>query len=683
RRESISLLSGWQGRVYADNAFLRPEVSQLMLDNGAEYVGYGFFPQNIVDSPLGESVQDTKNEMASFTGGFSHDFTNGFLEDWSVQGYYQYGKNVQDFITLNGVRTDRLQLAMDAVADPVTGQPICRVNLPQFTGPISEGGNGGLFADCVPLNTFGGIGNMSRGAADYVMDRDNKVARQFTHQDMAELVLSGPLSEGFGAGPIDAAFGVSYRKEEFRQYTLDESDEYPAQVDGTLLSDLGLLDPGLRGLVEQAAGGPAGVRFVPAGYRGDSNSSAVLFSSLRSMVGSYDVKEAFAEFNVPLLAGLPFMDSLESSLAARWADYEGSGDIWAWKVGLNWTINDELRVRATSSRDVRAASLRERFDQTRGGVNVRNPWDNGALVSAASLSGGNPNVTPEEADTLTAGIVYQPNWLDGFSASLDWYSIDINDAIAQLTAQQIVDNCRGGDLTLCQYVITPNGPITNPTGNDFRQIDRVDSLFINLANQRIEGLDVELRYRTDIDLLGGGAERLSWRFLASYLGENSTQNPGAVRDERVGQLGTGFALPENKVTTSLTYMNGPYTAFLQARWIDGGILDRTYMESNVAIPASQRPADSFLSLCNNGATICTIDDNSIPSIVYWDARFGANLGREENLEIFLNINNLLDKEPPIAPGTIGRTGVGTGVGGLYDILGRNYTLGFNYEFAGF
>ena len=698
RRESISLLLGWVGRVYPDNAFLSPEASQLLLDNGITNdggysatgqplggIGYGYFPRNIVDSPLGESVQDTENTTWSYTAGFDHEISGGWLDGWGVEGYYQYGENEQDFNTINGVRVDRMQMAIDAVRHPSTGEIICRVNHPDFTAPIDEGGNGGIFSDCVPMNTFGGAFNTSQAAADYIMDRDNKTARQWTDQHMFELVTSGQVWEGFGAGSVDAAFGLSYRKETFNQRTLDPSDEFPAQVDGTLLSDLGILPPGVRGVIPEGRNvidgynGIPGLRFVPNGYTGDNNSSAVLFSSLREFGGSYDVKELFAEFNVPLITGAPLVDYLETSLAARWADYEGSGEIWAWKVGLNWTMTDELRVRATTSRDIRAATLRERFDQTRGGINVRNPWDNNTQVSAASLSGGNPNVAPEEADTLTAGIIYQPAWLQGFSASVDWYDIDVSQALAQLSSQNIVDGCRGGDLSLCQYVITPNGAVTNPTSNDFRAIDRVEALFINLQNQRINGVDVEMRYTMDLNLFGNNAEALSWRFLYSNLGENSIRTPGGSKDDRAGQIGS-FGFAENKVTTSLTYTNGPFAGFLQARWTDGGVLDRTFLESDSPVPASVRGAGSNLAVCDNGANICTIDDNSIPSIVYWDARFSGNFGERENLEVYLNINNLFDKEPIHTPGTVGRTGVGVGISSLYDILGRRYTLGVNYEF---
>ena len=692
RRESISLLSQWQGRIYADNVFLDPSLQANIAANGStgdpsgiRYVGYGYFPPDNPDTPLGDSRQETNNTTDSWTLGFRRSFSgDGAFDGWKLQGYYQYGKNVQDFKTVNGVRVDRLQFAMDAVAGP-NGQPICRVNLPQFTGPIASGGNGGVFGDCVPLDTFGGVVNITPQAADYIMDRNNKIARQWTDQSVAEVVMSGNPWKGFGAGPIGAAFGASWREEKFDQRTLDPSDEFPAQVDGTLLSDLGLLPVGLRGVVPQGGGpscpgtGIPGLRFVPSGYCGDQNSSSVLFSSLRAFGGRYDVSEAFGEFDIPVVKGARAANYLDLSAAARWADYSGSGEIWAWKYGVNWSIIEQVRLRATQSRDVRAATLRERYDQTRGGINVRNPWQNNQLVSAASLSGGNPNVEPEAADTTTAGVVFRPKRAANLQMSLDWYSIDIDGALAQLNSQNIVDGCYRGDLSLCQFVISGAGPVTDPSTTVPIPIDRVESLFINLAKQRVRGLDFEMNYNVQFNALGGSS--LGWRFLASKLAENSIQTKGSpVVDDRAGQIG-GLPLPKNRITTSLTYTVGRFSTTLQSRWIDGGLLDRTFLESATAIPASQRPAGSVLALCNNGAVICTIDDNHLPSKTYFDARFAARLGQGGRMEVFANINNLLDEDPVIAPGAVGRTGVGIGVStSLYDILGRRYNVGVNYKF---
>ncbi len=495
-----------------------------------QYVGFGFFGLDTPDTPLGDTRQITDNRMKSGTIGMKTDFRSGFLDGWHMSAYYQYGENRQDFNTHNGIRTDRLPLALDVVAD-ASGKPVCRVSLPQFDPR-------GIFKDCVPVNLFGGLDNLSPQAVAWIRD-DNKTARQWTDQHVGEIVLDGTLWERgfFGAGPLAGAFGVSYRKDSLEQKTLEAGDEFPALPDGTLLSDLGVLPASLRGVVPQGENGGVpgyngipGLRFVPTGFKGDGNSSAVQFSSLRAIAGGYSVKEAFTELNIPVLKDAPFAKSLTFNTAARWASYSGSGSIWAWKLGGNWSITDSFRLRATQSRDVRAATLQERFDQTRGGVNVQDPANNNVTVTTASFSGGNPTVAPEEADTTTVGFVYQPAALDGFAMSVDWYRIDITDAIGQLTSQDVVSGCFRGDQLLCSFVQRRDGA---PNG----AIDRVDNLFINLANQLIEGVDLETSYRRNFSLLGGGAESVTWRFYATYLGENSIQNKGAVRDEPRGAGG--------------------------------------------------------------------------------------------------------------------------------------------------
>lgn len=657
RRESVALLSVWQGRIYSDNAYLPTALAtqmQTALPANRQYLGFGSFLPNVPESPLGESRQVADNEMLSGTAGFTTKFGDGALDGWRLDGYYQYGKNTQDFIAQNGIRTDRLPMALDAVRD-TSGRIVCRVSLPQF----DPAGN---FSDCVPINLFGGTANITPEMAAWVVD-DGKVARQETDQHAAELVMSGDLFDGWGAGPIGSAFGLSYRKDSLDQSTLDPSDEFPALPDGTLLSELGIHPDGLRGVVAQRTTaypgfpgyfGIPGLRHVPGGFEGDSNSSTVLFSSLRTISGSSNVKEVFAEFNVPLLKDVFLAQNLELNAAARWADYSGSGGIWAWKLGGSWQMNDELRFRATASRDVRAATLQERFDQTRGGVNVQDPANGGITVTTASLSGGNPAVQPETANTLTAGIVYQPAFIEGFAASLDWYSIDIDDAIGQLTAQNIVTGCYIGDAALCPYVIRrdnlPNGVI-----------DRVENIFINLANQKISGIDLETTYARNLDLFGGGPELITWRLFATYLDENSIQNRGAVRDERAGQVGGAFALPEYRVTTNVNYRNGPFSVFLQGRWLDGGSLDRLKVESTTNVPAS-------------------IEDNSVPSVFYMDANLSFYMGADDNLELYLNATNLLDRTPPYAPGIVGRTGTTSFNPAMHDVVGRRVALGVNYRF---
>jgi outer membrane receptor protein involved in Fe transport len=668
RRESIALVSAnvWQGRVFADNAYLPTNVRDMIntltpasratpATGNQRWADMSVFIPDTPDNPIGDTRQDTANTLNSVTLGF-----NWKVAEWNVDGYVQRGRNRQDFNTINGIRVDRLFLALDAVRDP-SGNIVCRAALPTNDPQ-------GYFRGCQPVNLFGGAGTLSPEAAAWIRD-DYKVASQWIEQTVAELSTSGSLGFGLPAGEISTAFGVAYREDKLNQRTVDPSDEYPALQDGRLLSSLGLMAPGLRGIVPEQGCTPAsngsfgirGLRFVPTSYCGDGNSSVVQFSSLRTISGSSNVKEAFAEFQIPLLKDIPFIQRLETNLAARWADYSGSGNVWAYKGGLSWEINDQLRVRGTRSRDVRAANLRDRFDQTRGGFTVTDRINPATprTVSGTSFSGGNPDVEPEEADTTTVGFVYQPSFLEGFQASVDWYNIEIKGAIAQLSSQQLVDRCLSGDPSLCQYVIrAPN--------NDIVQID---SLFINLNSQKIEGVDLEFSYRKALALFGGGPEQLTARLFGTRALHNQIISPTGVVDEIAGQVngaalgGYTFGGPKWRASAILGYSNGPYSVTVIERYIGDGVLDRTLRESTVAIPG-----------------VTTIDDNHVGSVLYTDVTLGFAPEQFEGLRVYGTVTNLLDRAPPQAPPAIGRTGILDLNGGVHDVLGRRYVLGVEYKF---
>jgi iron complex outermembrane receptor protein len=677
RRESVALVSAnvWQGRIFSNNAFLTPAL-QTQIFNGTpaartstdnttgvaeqvRWADFSVFLPDTPDNPIGDTRQTTANSMRSVTLGFTTKFAGNFLKDWNLDGYVQQGDNRQDFNTINGIRVDRLFLALDAVRDP-NGNIVCRAALPQYDP-------NGYFSDCVPINLLGGTSTVSAEAAAYIRD-DYKVASQWIEQTVSELTLSGDLGFGLPAGTIASAFGVAYRKDELSQRTVNPADEYPALPDDTLMSDLGLIPAGLRGIVPATGGCPGattitgvpGLRFVPNSYCGDNNSSAVQFSSLRTIAGSSNVKEAFTEFQIPLLKDIPFAQRLESNIAARWADYSGSGEVWAWKGGLSWELNDQIRVRATRSRDVRAANLRDRFDQTRGGFTVTDRAKTPPqTVSGTSFSGGNPTVAPEEADTTTVGFVLQPSFLDGFQASVDWYKIDIQDAISQLNAQTLVDRCVAGDAFLCQFVQrAANGDII-----------QIDSLFINLNTQKIEGVDIELSYRSTLELFGGGAEQLSARLFGTRLMHNSIQAPGGAVDEIAGQVlgsvqgGNTVGGPKWKASAILGYSNGPFSGSLIGRYIGGGILDRTLVESDTRITG-----------------VTTIDDNHVGSVFYTDVSLSFSPTSLEGLRVYGTATNLFDRAPPQAPNAIGRTGVLDLPTTIHDVIGRRYVIGAEYAF---
>jgi iron complex outermembrane receptor protein len=652
RRENISFILTWGPRIFSDNAYLPPDLAAQIEAGGGSLtpntdyprsIGYALFGINDGKSGLPDVRQITKNELFSGTVGFEAQLDReGFLDGWRINAYYQRGRNEQAFDTDNGIRVDRIPLALDAVVDPNTNEIVC------YSALV----NPAVFGDCVPMNIFGGLHNLTPEAIAYIVD-DYKSAVQDTTQDFAEFVMTGDLWDGWGAGPISGAFGASYRREKLDQSTPDPTDEFPATPSGVLLSDLGVLPEGVRGLIPQhQPGGILGVRNVPPGFTGDANSSSVTFSSLRAISGGYDVRDVFGEINLPIVANARWANQFDISTAARWADYSGSGEIWAGKVGINWQVTDAVRLRATQSRDVRAATLRERFDQTRGGVTVNDPILGGS-ISTASFSGGNENVNPEKADTTTAGIVFQPRGVRGLSVSFDWYEIEINDAIAQLASQAVVNACVPTNQSLCEFV--HRDPINN-------QIVRVDNLFINLQRQIIEGADLELAYSFGDFALRGFVTRLM---------ENSVQSPGGPVDDRAGDIGGANAgLPDLKATVNLTWSRGPFSLFVQERYIGGGKLDRFLIEGD----------RTLIQQLGLPSTYSTIDDNSIDSTYYTDVGIRFAFGRDDAWEIFGNINNLFDQEPRATAQILGRAGVNEFNDGLYDVLGRRMVVGARLSF---
>ena len=670
RFQNVALVSTWASRIYADNAFLPSSISSLITqygsggtavaDGGSKYVTATVFLPALESDRGGDHILDTGNKLTSYTAG-----VNSKVGNWSINAYAQHGQNYQVYDAYNLPRVDRLQVAMDAVKD-ASGKIVCRASLPQFDP-------NGYWKDCVPVNLLGGSATLSQQGAAYI-SQPFKHAYALVDQDLAELSASGSLGFGLPAGEIFAAVGANWRREKFEQGTPNPADEYPALPDGRLLKDLGIGD-GTRGIVPQygctagtvpVAGGVPGLRFAASGFCGASNSSVIQFSSQRAIEGSESVKEGFAEFQIPVLADLPAVQRLDTNWAVRFADYAGAGQVWAWKAGLSWKLNDQIRVRATRSRDVRAPNLRDRFDQTLGGVNAtdRNSKLTAPIpYSVIGFSGGNPNLKPEEADTTTAGIVIQPSFLDGFQASVDWYKVSISGAIAQLSGQTIVDQCNAGDASLCQYVLRNTNTTQNPLGD----ITQINTYFLNLNKEIYQGVDAELGWRKSLTLLGGGPEAVTVRVFATHYLTVQQLPPeligtGGVRTR--GPTIDNITTTPDAATAILGYRNGDYSVSLLERYTGSRKINRLYEESTVNAPIV------------TGNT--TVDDNSLSAAFTTDLSLGWSPSKFEGLRLYSTVTNLFNKEPQISPGTGGRTGFGFGVAG--DSIGRRYVAGVQYKF---
>ncbi|HWK54252.1 MAG TPA: TonB-dependent receptor, partial [Hyphomicrobiales bacterium] len=543
-------------------------------------------------------------------------------------------------------RTDRFFLAMDAVRHPVTGAIMCNVTLhnpskaqlaeamqgvpvstttPPLTTFVDSPVGPGSIENCVPLNIFG-HGHASQEAIDYLVD--DKFGRRRLGQHFAELLLTGELFDGIGAGPVSFASGLTYRKENFYQFAFEAGQSIPFE----------------RGMVNVPA---LGIRGIPDGFAGGGALELNQFSGTGQAHGGFDVWEIFGELNVPLWESASGEQKLGSNLAYRSSDYSLSGRVNSWKLGLDFTVFDDLRLRATKSRDVREPSLAEQFEIGGGGGSVNDPMFDGAFFAITSLSANNPNLEPEIADTTTAGFVYQPtfaDWVDGLQVSADWYEIDVSGAVGQLGPQRIVDGCYYDDNPqLCALVFR-----NASTGI----IDRVMNQRLNIAAARTAGVDLEMQYRFETDFFADEAESWTVRALAGYLMENSDTPFQGTKQDQVG----GLNRPEWTAVLTANYQVGPWGVRVQQRYFDKTKINVAWVEG-VDVDDNWTASQSItnLSLSYNGET----------AGANWVASF--------------NVTNLFDRDPPVVPSLTQRGGF-QAVSPNYDIFGRRYQLNLNMNF---
>jgi iron complex outermembrane receptor protein len=471
-------------------------------------------------------------------------------QTWTWNAYYEYGL-VRHLNTLsNVVNNNNYALSLDSVVSPATGAPVCRSTL---TSPTDG---------CVPIDIFGS-GSPSAAALRYVTGQERTLT--YNTQNVVSASIQGePFSTW--AGPVSVAGGAEYR-----------SDSVDSKVDAA-----------------QEAGD-------------------YLIGDGKSFSGSDSVGEGFIETVVPLLSHQAFAKALDLDLAARFTDYSSSGYVTTWKVGLSYAVNDELRFRVTRSADIRAPNLSELY-QT-GSINFASVTDpaSGQTSLIQNPAPPNANLKPEKADTLTVGLVYQPSWLHGLSASVDYYDIDLKSVISQLNPQDVVDRCGAGDGSLCSFTSR------DPTG----AITQVATPYINLSEFHTRGVDVEVSDRiqlSDINTRLPGA--LTLRLLANYVdtfsasdGVTTVDEAGAVGAVNLpSNIGATEGVPHWRGNLSETYDNGPLTLYLEERYVGGGKLDNLYGPDDV--PDNKSPDRIYV----NGSVQYTVyKPVRSPASVLWTA----------------------------------------------------------------
>ncbi|MEJ1964875.1 MAG: TonB-dependent receptor [Gammaproteobacteria bacterium] len=419
------------------------------------------------------------------------------------------------------------------------------------------------------------------------------------------------------------------------------------------------------------------------------------------VAGTNDVKEVFGELLLPLLKDLPGIQKLELDVAYRFSDYNHSGGASTYKADVNWAIVDPVRIRAGYQRAVRAPNVVEQFgpptlvfdsavdacqsNVTASYANIAsNP--NRAKVQAlcrslmaagappitdpvgdpsglnnyiGSNSGalnsyprGNPDLSPEKADTYTAGVVFSPTWdlpLNArFTTSLDYYKIDIKGAIGYINANLSYQLCFNANGTS-----NPTYDVTNPYCQTIgRNHDSgtqgvpsgVFSLYLNQGSILTSGVDLQSDLKFNA---GPGVAGVN--LVVNYLDSFKRRvGPGAPELDYTGFAGGYY---EWKSYMNFTYAVGPVSGGLRWRHLP-----------------SVKPQDYLVAPCT--ATRCFADT---PAWDQLDLYGGFKVN--ETLNVRVGVDNLLDKDPPVVRGIPGNTDPQN-----YDLLGRRYYLGVTAKF---
>lgn len=441
---------------------------------------------------------------------------------------------------------------------------------------------------CVPLNIFGGAGSITPAMLNYI----GFVQRDSSEQNLLDFTynMTGDIMS-LPAGPLSAAFGIENR------HTDGRFDPDPIVAAG-LSSD------------------------IPA----------------QPASGEIEVREAYAEFRIPLLSDASFARELTASVAARIFDYSTSGQDSTFQAGLNWRPTDDVLVRFNWGEGFRAPSIGElygtasRFDQEvtdpcsnllAQPANVQTNCINNGVPSNGSytqlnpqlpvITSGNPNLQPETSEGYNIGIVWEPSfwantaWSDRISFEVNYSNITLDGAIKAQDGQSLLDRCaQTGDALAC-------GTITRTaTGT----VSAISNPLINIGGIETQAVDLTINWTLPETSLGTFSVRSSTNFLLEF-NELVPSSTGIVSIPREGtERGSpDQAYPEVKSTLTLDWDRNTFGGSITARYIS--------------------------EVDEAGAA------NSLGATTYWDlqGRWSPAM-LDDRVTIALGINNITDEDPP-------------------------------------
>ncbi len=590
--------------INRNNPFLPASVAALMDANGLSSISVD---RTDLDQGLNhrQNNRNTGTSVSKFEGDIGSDLK------WNV--FYQYGL-FDDHSTFTNDRIDsRYAQAVDAVAGP--------------TGPVCADPTA-VLAGCVPINILGQ--NAANPQALQYFHYNTHTDIQNTQQ-VAGAQLSGKLFELPG-GSVQFSSGLEYRRE-------------TENVTGDPLANTGVLH---------------------ADY--DPPSSAA----------SFDVKEAFVEALVPVLTDKPFAKVLEIEAADRVSQYNTVGQTNAWKVGGQWAPVDDFRIRVTDATSVRAPNLTELDSPGAEGLtgyydpcsapyintgSATRPANCAALGVPANYQDprllearfqnvvGNPNLKPEIAQTLTVGGVITPSFLPGFNLSVDWWRINIKQAIDSLPVQNIINGCVDASSinnAFCPLVIRGNSSYAGIT--DPHAISSVNVSPLNIGELQAEGTDFKSTYTSTnqewLQAWTGDASRFTVSYDATWTMKNlsilNTSQPNSQPGNVVHTAGT-TVLPKFRFTLRPEVDVGPFSLAWTVRYIGASeeLVDEPLLDS----------------------------DNNVASRTYNDL-YATYTFDQPSLQLALGVNNVFNVAPP--PNVY--TNEGTGAGALFDNIGTYFFL---------
>jgi hypothetical protein len=386
--------------------------------------------------------------------------------------------------------------------------------------------------------------------------------------------------------------------------------------------------------------------------------------------GAYHVSEAFLETVVPLLKdeqwGVADLD-----LAGRATGYSEAGYISTWKVGLTYSPGflPGVKFRTLQSRDVRAPNLNDLYaapSTPTGGVVDKFPTLNGApnpkfnqtvIVHEATLA--NLGLAPEKSQTTELGIVYEPEWLPGFSASLDYYRIGMKGGIGTISAQQEMDFCYAGNQLLCTFIARDGAGV----------LTDVNVEKINLSSIVTDGFDFEASYAAELsDWVDGVPGEISFRSLGTHVSKFVTDSgiPNKALTESAGANSGSIA--EYTWNNYQNYTVNRFGITLAERWFSDGVRSRSYIQCSTDCP---------VSTINNP----TINDNKMDGALYVDVGVTYDISKGDGLQAtaFFKINNIANVDPVPNP-QYGSLPISNGTNpSLYDTIGRTYRIGIRFS----